>query len=562
MTRKAYIAIIVALVIFSTVIYFEKKSPAQTGPPGTETPGIKGRVMSTYGPLENARVRVPGSEHYALTDRQGMFTLPSGPLPGEKSRITAGKAGWFNNVQVPSVYGRPIDIFLNPVYLNDQPDYRFISPVTCAKCHGEVTRYWDRSKMAHTSSNPMVLDMFYGTDALNRQGVAPGYRLDNPKKNGECVACHAPSSAASGGAPRDLKAVLQSPLTEWDGISCDYCHKVRNVIPDAEKPSGRAAVLERQSSKRGSSILIFGPYDDVVTPPMAASYNPLFSEAKFCATCHSHYRKLDGEKGWDPKGVYSADEWEGLKMKNNRFLPIQTTFQEWEQWQKQLPFDDPNKGKKCQDCHMGWRKEMLPYDHYVVDGMARRMWGTYRSPQDIRPHHFDGGTQTQLKTALAMELEGEITGKNLDLNVYITNTNGGHWVPTGETMRSVMLVLNVSDSKGKPLKMIKGGTLPRWAGEGALAQGNYAGFPGAVFARILEDREGNLHAPFWRATGIYSDTRIRPKKTVALKFQFALTDPDDEPTAEADLIYRPVIKPLALKKRWVAEDILIARKVW
>jgi hypothetical protein len=47
-----------------------------------------------------------------------------------------------------------------------------------------------------------------------------------------------------------------------------------------------------------------------------------------------------------------------------------------------------------------------------------------------------------------------------------------------------------------------------------------------------------------------------------LKFQFALTDPEDEPTAEADLIYRPVVKPLALKKQWAAEDILIARKVW
>jgi hypothetical protein len=27
---------------------------------------------------------------------------------------------------------------------------------------------------------------------------------------------------------------------------------------------------------------------------------------------------------------------------------------------------------------MSWRKDMLPYDNYVVDGMARRMWGTYR----------------------------------------------------------------------------------------------------------------------------------------------------------------------------------------
>jgi hypothetical protein len=47
-----------------------------------------------------------------------------------------------------------------------------------------------------------------------------------------------------------------------------------------------------------------------------------------------------------------------------------------------------------------------------------------------------------------------------------------------------------------------------------------------------------------------------------LKFQFALDDPEDEPTVEAKLIYRPVIKPLAGKKGWVVEDILITSSVW
>ena len=563
MKKRAFFLSVFALAIFSTIIYFEKKSPARTGTLEMLNPGVQGRVESIYGPLENARVRVPGQEKYALTDRQGKFTLPAGLLPGDRSRITAGKEGWFNNQQVRLPYGEPGAIFLNPVYLNDQPDYRFISPVTCSSCHVEVTRYWDRSKMAHTTSNPMVLDMLYGTDVFGRQGIAPGYRLDNPRQNSNCVVCHAPSAAVSrGGSFLDLKAALQSPATEWDGISCDYCHKVRKVLPDRSKPGGSAAVLERQTSPRGSSILVFGPYDDAVAPPMAASYNPLFGDGKFCSTCHSHYKKLDREKSWNPDEVYSPSEWEGLKMENETFLPIQTTFQEWQQWQKELPLDDPNKGKKCQNCHMGWRKEMLPYDNYVVDGMARRMWGTYRSPQDIRPHHFDGGTKTQLSTSLAMEVEGEVTGKSLALNVYITNTNGGHWVPTGETMRSVMLVLHASDSKGNPLKMIKGGTLPHWAGEGTVEKGNYSGLSGAVFARVLKDDQGNLNVPFWRATGIASDTRIRPKKTVVLKFEFALTDPEDEPTAKADLIYRPVIRPLALKKQWIAKDIFITRKVW
>jgi hypothetical protein len=190
------------------------------------------------------------------------------------------------------------------------------------------------------------------------------------------------------------------------------------------------------------------------------------------------------------------------------------------------------------------------------------MWGTYRSPNNIRPHHFDGGTETQLKTALSLELEGEITGNKLNINAYITNTNGGHWVPTGETMRSVMLLLKVTDSSGKNLKLIKGSRLPDWTGKGKPEEGNYAGLPGAAFARVLGDDRGNLHVPFWKATQVVSDTRIRPKKSVNLRFEYTLEDPEDEPTAEASLIYRPVIKSWAKVKNWLAEDILITSSVW
>ena len=255
-------------------------------------------------------------------------------------------------------------------------------------------------------------------------------------------------------------------------------------------------------------------------------------------------------------------EWNGFGLQNDIYLPIQTTYQEWKQWQEQLPTGDENKGKRCQDCHMSWRKEMLPYDNYIVDGQARNMWGTKRSPRNIRPHHFDGGTPTQLKTALAMEIEGEITGKTLNVKVFITNTNGGHWVPTGETMRSVMLLLKASDSSGNSLKMIKGPRLPVWTGQGQVEAGNYAGLPGTVFARVLQDDHGNLNVPFWKATAIAFDTRIRPKKTKSLEFIFELKDPNDEPTAEARLIYRPVIKPLAQSKDWKVEDILITSSAW
>ncbi|MBL0715203.1 MAG: hypothetical protein JJV98_16060, partial [Desulfosarcina sp.] len=61
---------------------------------------------------------------------------------------------------------------------------------------------------------------------------------------------------------------------------------------------------------------------------------------------------------------------------------------------------------------------------------------------------------------------------------------------------------------------------------------------------------------------IAADTRIRPKKTVTLTYQFRLTDPEDEPSAEARLIYRPVHRSLAAAKKWQVDDIPITSVAW
>ena len=551
--------LIIAVAASTSYLLNGSISAADTNSPAAT---IHGRVTSVYGPVENARVRIIGEKNFTLTDRQGRYELTATPSPGERLIVTAGKEGWFNNGQIANFAGRTRDIFLNPVYLADRANYRFISPATCSQCHVKLTRYYDQSKMAHTTSNPKVLNMYYGTDAFNRPGVGFGYKLDNPKSDGNCTTCHAPSAAGAIPASQDLIDVLRSPWTEWDGISCDYCHKVRKVIKDKTRPSQSIAVQERQTPVQGNSILVFGPYDDVIAPPMAASYNPVFDQGQFCSLCHSQTKTLENGSAWDSSKIYSAAELQAFGLKDQGTLPIQTTFQEWKQWQDQLPADDANKGKKCQDCHMSWRKEMLPYDNYIVDGNARNMWGNFRLPENIHPHHFDGGTETQLKTALSLELEGAVSGNKLTVTAYITNTNGGHWVPTGETLRSVMLLLKASDSNGKPLKLIKGSTLPDWTGKGDVKTGHYAGLPGAVFARVLGDDKGNLNVPFWEATRIVSDTRIRPKKTVTFTFEFQMRDPSDEPAAEASLIYRPAFKSLATLKSWDVEDILITSSVW
>ncbi|MBW2581687.1 MAG: hypothetical protein JRD00_12305 [Deltaproteobacteria bacterium] len=121
--------------------------------------------------------------------------------------VTAGKEGWFNNGAPLDRFGLVGDISLRPVFLADDPNYRFNSPQVCFNCHGKVTRIWDKSKMAHTTANPKLLEMYYGTDAEGNPGRGEGYRLDNPRSNGNCATCHAPSAAAASRWSLDRLAV-------------------------------------------------------------------------------------------------------------------------------------------------------------------------------------------------------------------------------------------------------------------------------------------------------------------------------------------------------------------
>jgi hypothetical protein len=522
--------------------------------------------------VSDARVRVPGTATMAKTDQLGRYTLPLGSMHSGKVVVSAGKEGWFNNAVIAGKDGwlnnvvsfstqkksRPIPLY--PVPRGDNKNYRFISPVQCAQCHNTLARYWDKSKMAHTTSNPKVIAMYTGS---GKSGVAgPGYQLDNPEKVGSCVSCHAPSAAVTNGAPKNLLSALRSKAVEWDGISCDYCHKVQKVVRDDNSPSRKRPLFRRLQAPNSNAILVFGPYDDVVNGVMAASYSSVYEKSVFCATCHDHFEKQVKPVEWQPEKVYSEKEWQSFGLTDSSVLPVQSTYQEWKLWQNNLSPEDLDRGKSCQSCHMSWRKDMLPYDEYVVDGRVRQTLGTKRAPTTIHPHQFDGTTPVQLKSALSLELEGAVKDSEFVVKVHVTNVGAGHWVPTGETMRSIMLVVDGVDSQGNPLNLIAGERLPDWAGKGRVEKGNFAGLPGAIFAKVLRGADGTLNVPSWRAVAIDSDTRIRPKSTVTMEFRFALSEPDDEPSVEAKLVYRPAFKKLADSKGWNDMDVTLASRVW
>jgi hypothetical protein len=102
--------------LFLAAGYFITVGNAQTVDDSSSGIVIRGRVISSYGPVENARVRVAGDENYTLTDRQGQYELiaahPPGTRitmhpPGTRLLVTAGKAGSTTGRLsiVPAAYG-------------------------------------------------------------------------------------------------------------------------------------------------------------------------------------------------------------------------------------------------------------------------------------------------------------------------------------------------------------------------------------------------------------------------------------------------------------------------
>ena len=79
---------------------------------------------------------------------------------------------------------------------------------------------------------------------------------------------------------------------------------------------------------------------------------------------------------------------------------------------------------------------------------------------------------------------------------------------------------------------------------------------------MLRDDQGHLNVPYWQATAVASDTRIRPKSSVTLTYRFQLPNAGEEPGVTANLIYRPVHRPLAESKQWAAKDIPITSAAW
>ena len=527
---------------------------------------VAGIVRDAEGPVAGATVRVKLTENKTITAADGSFTL-SHLAAGVPVSITAWAEGYYIGGTSATPGLEPVIITLKPYYTTDNLDYEWFSfqgvegSASCAPCH---TAYHEWRADAHSQSavNPRFLTMYEGTDVHGNQspltrytdGVpqppdptqpyyGPGYRIDYPDRAGNCAACHTPLASSLDPGNTCGWSGCHTEWTAWaseevpdgvyptdltgnaaDGVGCDFCHKIGDVIlnPDTGLPwPARPGISSMRLYRPDEGQqLFFGTFDDVTR---RVTYLPLQEESAYCAPCH--YGVFGGVAGqYDVAGG----------------VVIYNSYGEW----LESPYSDPETGQTCQDCHM----PTVDYDYFVYPAMG----GLHRDPDRIHNHYMAGASDEELlQNSVTMTTTARLKEQEVLVEVSITNDKTGHHVPTGVPLRHLILAVRATDADGNRLPLRDGPVLPDWTGD-------YAGQPGKYYAKIVKD-EWTGESPtgaYWRDISLVEDTRLAAFATDVSRYTF-VAPAEGSVTVEARLIFRRAFQQLMEWKGWDDPDIVM-----
>jgi hypothetical protein len=521
---------------------------------------IRGTVRDNEGPVPGAVVRIQTTEHSAVTDSRGEFRLAVPESYRGPVKLTAWAKGYFIGGTVEALPGgKDVTISLQRHSQLDNTDYEWSPSYRsadsgekqgCSECHlqtgsGPVLPVdeWLQDAHAQSAINPRFLTMHTGTDVSGRRSpntrfrylsdhkivplapdpevpyYGPGYRLDNPDHTGDCAACHVPAAAIH--APNNTDPVSVQGA-EAEGVNCDFCHKIWDVRLDPATGlpfPERAGVLSYEFRRPFEGHQFFsGPLDDIA--PGEDTYSKLQKRSQFCAPCHY--------------GVF----WDTV---------VYNSFGEW----LRSPYSRDGKGKTCQDCHM-------PSTGAAYFAPPEK-GGRKRDPNSIVSHRMPGaGDSELLRNAVSLTLEAEQVPEGIRVRTKVVNDRTGHDVPTDSPLRHVILMVRAYGSDASKLSLKAGPVLPEWCGSGNPANGNYAGLPGKVFVKLLEEMWTGVSptAAYWNPTRIVMDTRLGAFKSDVGEFLFAAPASGDV-RIEAVLLYRRAYKKLMDLKGWSDPDIIM-----
>lgn len=523
---------------------------------------VGGVVRDDEGFVKGAVVRVQATGHSAVTASDGSFELKvpgsiRGPL-----KLTSWARGYFIGGPVEASPGqRGVTITIHRHSDADNPDYQWLPSLRsdgsgenqgCAGCHlrgkdrpgpSLPVDEWLEDAHSRSATNPRFLSLYSGTDLAGRRSpltryrhtkdygtfplnpekgtphYGPGYKLDYPEHAGNCSACHLPAAAVN--APYDTDPTKVTGVGA-EGVSCDFCHKIWEVKLDPVTGlpfENRPGVLSFEFRRPFEGHQFFaGPLDDVA--PGEDTYSELQKTSQICAPCHF--------------GIF----WDTV---------VYNSFGEW----LASPYSDARTGKTCQDCHM-------PNSGAKIFALPDK-GGLERDPGSIVSHRMPGARDRDLlENAVTMSVESERSSEGIRVRTKIVNDLTGHHVPTDSPLRHVILIVRAFDEGGTELKLGSGPTLPEWCGTGDPKEGFYAGLPGKVYVKLLEEAWTGISpaAAYWNPTRVVMDNRLGAFETDVTEHVFA--SPGAGPArVEAVLIYRRAYKDLMDRKGWAEPDIVM-----
>lgn len=494
---------------------------------------VSGTVVDdvTDEPIVRALVSVQASEIETTTDETGSFALAE--ASGSELVVVAGAKGYFYGSAIVTSPQSGLELRLEPVPQADDPWYTFQSPERCKVCHERQYEEWSGSPMQKAGLNTWVYDIYdgegTGTTAL------PGFiylrdsvqAVANPES--ECASCHQPEPWTRN--PFIALGDYGNPTREMmHGVSCDLCHSIADI--DISKPNfpgiyPGVVTVTRPAGTDVRAKVMYGVLGDVTyrqTGWMQASYQPQL-RSEICAACHQDKNDPDLSGDFESEaGVIS-----------------EPTYLEW----LSSDYSDPSSEvyAECVDCHMPPTGAATACDR----GFLNRPNG------DVRSHHIVGTTAEFLENALTLIMDAAIVGDSLQVDVTIENDKTGHHVPTGVTIRNMILLVEAWEvDNGQLLEHTAGPTIHPLGGvgEAGASEGYYAGLPGRLYAKINIAENGTSPTFFTDAVGIVEDNRIAAFAADESSYSFHVPADASQIKVRARVIYRRSWRALVDAKQW------------
>jgi len=188
--------------------------------------------------------------------------------------------------------------------------------------------------------------------------------------------------------------------------------------------------------------------------------------------------------------------------------------------------------------------------------------GVERDPMTIQAHAQLGGMdEAFLQSSVTMTTTAYREKDTIVVNVKITNDNTGHHIPTDSPLRQLILLVQVTNQQGQLLPLLDGAVLLPYAGTGDPQDGYYAGLPGKVFSKLLEElwTEVSPTGAYWNPVVVVSDNRLAAMDTDTSTYVFAMSE-EGKSIIDVKLLYRRAFKTLMDQKEWYIPDIIVAQE--